>query len=83
MAQKKFKGKKKGDGRETLSLQDLAKAPHEDYKKEDREKGIPARIVSLSRTFAFAVSCRYRIHFQCSLKDERLYFHVDYETLLV
>ncbi|MFR1477759.1 MAG: hypothetical protein ACLSB9_19795 [Hydrogeniiclostridium mannosilyticum] len=54
MAQKKFKGKKKGDGRETLSLQDLAKAPHEDYKKEDREKGIPARIVSLSRTFAFA-----------------------------
>ena len=32
----------------------MAKAPHEDYKKEDREKGIPARIVSLSRTFAFA-----------------------------
>ena len=51
---KNLKAKKKGDGRETLSLQDLAKAPHEDYKKEDREKGIRRGLSRSPGPFAFA-----------------------------
>lgn len=54
MAHKAYKDKKKGHGRETFSLQDLLKAPSQRSGNRENDEVIPAKIVSLSRTFAFA-----------------------------